>query len=110
MKNHNCEECGVETDLKGWYFVGPFAKFKKEYHWWCKNHFITHMFGLYPYQCTEKCRKARQKKTGLLLPEDDLITWVTLASLLNYYVGDKKSKTILPKCTYCKRNLKAISL
>ena len=103
-----CEDCGELTDLRGWVFVmrkrkakpdeDLFDRLYKRYHWWCSNHYPIHMFNLYPYQCTDKCREAHSKKNGIVLNPNDSVVWIRLVNLLS-----DKRKPAGPKCPWCRK-------
>lgn len=84
LGEHPCEDCGDATDLRGWYFVTPstkawtFNSSHKEYHWWCREHFIWHMFNLVSFECSKRCQKAVAKSRGCPLVGRDLWVWVDL--------------------------------
>lgn len=113
---HPCAVCKKPTDFKGWVFESVKGKSilegKKKYIWWCKEHFIAHMFNLYPFVCTDECRENLAKKLGLVLRPENTYVWMDMISVM---VEDEDGEKIefgggsvsvpmkftSPKCSRC---------
>jgi len=117
-KKHKCELCGEPTDLQGWYFAVRTYKnkhkassLKKEYHWWCSEHFCINMFNLWPYSCIKKCRERHTKLIGIKLSKKEYIVWLSLESTL-IPVSKKKNptpmKSLAPKCPWCSKGMRLV--
>jgi len=114
-----CEACGEPTDFRGWYFVcsskKPFSlrNSKKEYHWWCGDHFRIRMFNLLPFVCTKACHTKQMKRIGVRLPDKDWYVWLDLSSVLvpatKFKPGESvPMKPLSPKCPWCGKGMKLV--
>jgi hypothetical protein len=119
MRKHLCEICKKPTDLQGWIFICKegfsLRNFKKEYKYWCKEHFLQNMFNLWPFTCTVSCRKALEKKNDTVLDKvEDSYVWLNLITVLNSTIPFEKQKPGVsypmrvnpPKCPHCGKKMK----
>jgi hypothetical protein len=105
---HKCETCGEPAEFRGWLFEAPEGKglrgrWKRLPSWWCQEHYVAMMFGLYPYRCTEQCRKRRERITGIQLRRDSMRVWLQLETLLD------ETGCSTPHCPWCGKRLKSAS-
>jgi len=112
-----CEICFKPTSHRGWNYIHsrhrPFSLKTgyKRYHWWCNEHFLIHMFNLWPYLCTEKCQGRHGKQLGIQMRLEQKIIWINLSTVLvpASKVWMNKSipmKSLDPKCPWCGKKMK----
>jgi hypothetical protein len=122
-KAGKCKDCGEPTDFKGWYWVHSGKKKfsigggKKVYSWYCGNHFLTHMFNLWPFTCTRACQEKHGKVLGVRLKGDDNYVWLDLSNVLVPAIPVAKMKAgvsyplkpLAAKCPWCGKGMKVVA-
>src|SRR3990172_3656285 len=110
---HKCEKCGEKTDLRGWYFASIHGtnRLRKQYHWWCGEHWLIHMRNLYPFECEERCRERHSREVGARISHEDSYVWLNL--LTTFIPKRPKAKTsrmtpLRPGCPWCGKRMRLV--
>jgi hypothetical protein len=118
MKNQKCAICESDAYLKGWFYEHKgtsFGRGKKIYKIWCREHYLIHMFNLWPFTCTKTCRERHSKRIGVEISKKDQIVWIGLESALvpavknPNYSKSIPMKSLAPKCPWCGKSMILLS-
>jgi hypothetical protein len=119
-----CQDCDRPGEHRGWFFEARKGRldvlrnkkaravrarsaedfmdgmFKKIYRPMCGEHYLQHMFQLFPYRCTARCVRERLRSNRFKLKPTEMLVYFPLTAFLG---GGP------PKCGWCGKLMRPAS-